>query len=348
MVSAGQLQVREADDSLLAEWDRYVERCPEATFFHRSGWKRVIESCFGHRTYYLYAERAGHIAGILPLVHIDSAIFGRSLKSLAFCVYGGTAASDEAARSALDRATRELGERLDVTSIEYRDLEPRAYPDATKKSGLYVTFRKSIDADPEKNMLAVPRKQRAMIRKGQKFALRSEIDADCARLHRIYAESVRNLGTPVFSRKYFEALRTTFGKDCEILVITKDEEPLAAVMSFYFRDEVLPYYAGDTLQSRELAANDFKYWELMRRAVARGCRVFDYGRSKRDTGPFAFKKNWGFEPSPLAYEHHLYVGDTIPQHNPANPRYRALIGLWRRLPRPIVDTLGPMIVRNLG
>jgi len=348
MVSAGQLQVREADDGLLAEWDRYVERCPEATFFHRSGWKRVIESCFGHRTYYLYAERAGHIAGILPLVHIDSAIFGRSLKSLAFCVYGGTAASDEAARSALDRATRELGERLDVTSIEYRDLEPRAYPDATKKSGLYVTFRKSIDADPEKNMLAVPRKQRAMIRKGQKFALRSEIDADCARLHRIYAESVRNLGTPVFSRKYFEALRTTFGKDCEILVITKDEEPLAAVMSFYFRDEVLPYYGGGTHLARDFAANDFMYWEVMRRACERGYRVFDFGRSKQGTGAFDFKKNWGFPAQPLDYQYILRHGAKVPDLNPLNPKLSVFVNAWKRLPLPLANALGPHIVKYLG
>ena len=124
--------------------------------------------------------------------------------------------------------------------------------------------------------------------------------------------------------------------------------PVSGVLSFYFRDEVLPYYAGDTLAARDLAANDFKYWELMRRACERGLRVFDYGRSKRGTGSFDFKKNWGFEPEPLHYEYRLRKRDTVPQNNPLNPKYRALVAVWRRLPLPVVNALGPHIVRNLG
>ena len=120
------------------------------------------------------------------------------------------------------------------------------------------------------------------------------------------------------------------------------------MLTFYFRDEVLPYYAGDDVKARDLAANDFKYWELMRRACERGCRVFDYGRSKRGTGPFAFKKNWGFQPQPLYYEHRLYKIDAVPQHNPMNPKYRAFIALWRRLPLPIANFIGPYIVKSLG
>jgi FemAB-related protein (PEP-CTERM system-associated) len=124
--------------------------------------------------------------------------------------------------------------------------------------------------------------------------------------------------------------------------------PLSSVLSFYFRDEVLPYYAGDAEAARELAANDFKYWELMRRAAARGYRLFDFGRSKVGTGSFSFKKNWGFVPQPLSYEYRLYRRDEVPQNNPLNPKYRAFIALWRRLPRPVANALGPHIVRNLG
>ena len=119
-------------------------------------------------------------------------------------------------------------------------------------------------------------------------------------------------------------------------------------MSFYFRDEVLPYYAGDTVDARDLAANDFKYWELMRRASERGVRVFDYGRSKRGTGSFDFKKNWGFDATPLAYEFHLLKRETIPENNPLNPKYRAAIAMWRRLPIRVANFLGPHLVRNLG
>jgi hypothetical protein len=125
-------------------------------------------------------------------------------------------------------------------------MAPREYPSAVAKADLYVTFRKQIDSNLDQNLLAIPRKQRAMIRKGQKFGLRSEIDTDSHRLHRVYSESVRNLGTPVFSSRYFDELKREFGSACEFLVVTHGSQAVSAVMSFYFRDEVLPYYGGGT------------------------------------------------------------------------------------------------------
>jgi FemAB-related protein (PEP-CTERM system-associated) len=156
-------------------------------------------------------------------------------------------------------------------------------------------------------------------------------------------------GTPPFSRSYFERLLAVFRDSCEIMTVTDERgSPVSGVLSFYFRDEVLPYYAGDTVEARELAANDFKYWELLRRACERGVRTFDYGRSKRGTGSFDFKRNWGFEPTPLAYEFRLFDRESIPENNPLNPKYRAAIALWRRLPLRVANALGPHVVRNLG
>jgi FemAB-related protein (PEP-CTERM system-associated) len=343
-----ELCIRELDDTRSADWDRFVADCVDATFFHRAGWRSVIERSFGHRTHYLYAERNGAIEGVLPLVHVKSALFGNSLSSLAFCVYGGPAASNPEALDALDRAARALAERLDVAHLEYRHIEKRHYAGAVEKADLYVTFRKPIDADLEKNMLAIPRKQRAMVRKGQKLGLRSEIDADCARLYRVYSESVRNLGTPVFSRRYFDALKQTFAADCEVLTILHENEPVAAVMSFYFRDQVLPYYGGGNTRARDLAANDFMYWEVMRRACERGCRLFDFGRSKRGTGAFDFKKNWGFPAEALAYQYIMRRGDQPPDINPLNPKLQIFVRAWKLLPLPVANLLGPHIVRQLG
>jgi len=160
---------------------------------------------------------------------------------------------------------------------------------------------------------------------------------------------VHRHGTPPFPRHYFASLKEVFGDQCEVMTIIDTRgRPISAVMSFYFRDEVLPYYAGDVTAARDLAANDFKYWELMRRACGRGIRLFDYGRSKRDAGSFNFKKNWGFEPQQLSYEFSLLRASAIPEHNPNNPRYRALIAIWRKLPIGIANAVGPHIVRNLG
>jgi FemAB-related protein (PEP-CTERM system-associated) len=330
-----------------ARWDGFVDSCPQTTFFHRIGWREVLERCFGHRTHYLLAERDTSLVGILPLAEVKSLLFGHALVSLPFCAVAGAAAADEPARQALHDAAVALGERMGVQHLELRNAQVRepGWP----QQGLYAGFRKALAPQVEANLAAIPRKQRAMVRKGIKHALSSELDAGVDRFFALYADNVHRHGTPPLPRRYFEALRKAFGKDVEVLtVVDAGGKPVSSVLSFYFKDEVLPYYAGDCVDARELAANDFKYWELMRRACEKGVRIFDFGRSKQGTGPYDFKRNWGFEPAPLAYEYCLYRRSSIPQNNPLNPRYRALIALWRRLPLPVVNLVGPHLAKSLG
>jgi len=328
------------------KWDQFVLTCPTATFFHRAGWQSVIEGAFRHKTWFLYAESNGEIQGVLPLAEIDSNLFGHSLSALPFCVYGGIAAISDAARDKLDQAAQELACQLKVDYLEYRNLD-RQHPDWPRKE-LYVTFRKAIDPDIEKNMQEIPRKQRAMIRKGIKYGLQSVIDQDTERFYFAYASSVHRLGTPVFSKKYFRLLKQVFADDCEVMTVEKDGRVISSVMSFYFRDEVLPYYGGGTNEARELAANDFMYWELMRRSCERGYKIFDFGRSKLNSGSFSFKKNWGFEPEPLHYEYRLINATKIPDNNPTNPKYQFFIKVWKNMPISLANFIGPHIVKNLG
>ena len=341
------LVVRELDQKTEPAWDRYVDQMPDGTFFHRSGWRSVIEQAFRHRSCYLLAERDGSITGVLPLVHLRSRLFGNTLVSVPFCVYGGPLASDKESADALVGRAVDLMRRVGADAIEFRSRRP-AVAEWPARSDLYATFRKPIAADPEANLKAIPRKQRAMVRKGMQNGLRSHIDGDTARLHRVYAESVRNLGTPVYSARYFRLLAEQFQDCCEILTVVDGDKPIAAVLSFFFRDEVLPYYGGGTAQARQRAGNDFMYWEVMRRASDRGARIFDFGRSKFGTGSFDFKKFWGFTPEPLHYQYKVQPGRTIPDHNPLNPKYRFFIAAWKRLPLPIANLLGPAVVRGIG
>jgi len=328
-------------------WSAFVERCPEATFFHRIEWKEILETIFKHRTHYLLAERADDIVGILPLAEVKSFFFGHSLVSLPFCVYGGSAATDPEAGHALHASAHELAKELRVSHLELRDRTIKE-PDWPRQD-LYVTFRKEILPDVEANMLAIPRKQRAMVRKAVQRGLRAEFDAGVDRFFDLYADNVHRHGTPALAKRYFAALKEIFGEDCKVLtVLDPQRRAISSVVTFYFRDEALPYYAGDDERARELAGNDFKYWALLENACTRGYRIFDYGRSKQGTGSFAFKKNWGFEPSPLAYEYALLRGNQLPENNPMNPKYRALIAGWRRLPIGLANTIGPHIVRGLG
>jgi FemAB-related protein (PEP-CTERM system-associated) len=342
--------IRPLEDIDAAAWDAFVEAHPDGTFFHRAAWSGVIAKAFGHRTHYVCTERDGAITGVLPLARVKTMLFGDSLISVPFCVYGGPLASDADSAAALTTHAADLLEKTGASAVEFRHRDNAGCVDGDwlERPDLYVTFRKPIEADNEKNMKAIPRKQRAMVRKGIQNNLRSVADHDAALLHGIYAESVRNLGTPVFSRRYFTMLADVFRDDCDIVTVMDGENAIASVMNFYFRGEVLPYYGGGTSAARQRAANDFMYWEVMRRAADRGCRMFDFGRSKIGTGSHDFKKNWGFTPENLRYRYKLAPGASIPDHNPLNPKYRLFIAGWKQLPLAVANAIGPSIVRGLG
>lgn len=345
--AADELRVGCLQDANDPEWDSFVKTQPLGTFFHLSGWKAVVEESLNHRCHYLFARQAGKVVGVLPLTHVRSRLFGSSLISNGFCVYGGPVTDDPAALQALDAAAIELAKDLQVERIEYRLRQP-LHPNWHCNRATYVTFRKQIDRDPMKELLAIPRKQRAMVRKGMKHGLRGVVDQDVCRLYPLYAESVRNLGTPVLGRRYFECLKSVFANKSEVITVVSDGQPLTSVLSFFFRDEVLPYYGGGCSAARECAANDFMYWEVMRHACEAGLRTFDFGRSKVCTGSFAFKRHWGFEPEPLYYENHLVRTARVPEINPLNPKYALMIAAWKRLPLGIANTIGPYVARELA
>jgi FemAB-related protein (PEP-CTERM system-associated) len=214
-----------ADASSAARWDAFVMSCPQATFFHRAGWQRILQDVFRHDTYFLYAEVDDRIEGVLALAHVKSLLFGHSLVSLPFAVYGGVAASSPEAADALERSAQELGRQLGVAHLEMRNVSPR-HADWPSQD-LYVTFRKGILPDPEANLLAIPRKQRAMVRKGIARGLRSEIDPDIDRFFALYADNVHRHGTPGLPKRYFRTLQREFGADCDVQIVTGCQRPSA-------------------------------------------------------------------------------------------------------------------------
>lgn len=328
-------------------WVGFVAACPSATLFHRIEWKQVIERIFRHRVHYLVAERDDGIAGVLPLAEVRSRLFGHAVVSLPFCVYGGAASETPAVVGALHEAARKLTVKLGAGHLELRNRV--ATQTAWPRQDLYATFRKPIHADDDANFKSIPSKRRNMVRKASRNELRVEIDHNVDRFFPLYADNVHRHGTPPLPKRYFEFVAAMLGQDHEILtVVDGSGRALSSAFLLYFRDEISPYYVGDCPAARALSANDFMYWEIFRHAARRGCRTFDWSRSKGGTGSFEYKKLWGFEPTPLHYEYALIKRDTVPQNNPLNPKFRAMIALWQRLPRPVVNAIGPHVVRNLG
>jgi FemAB-related protein (PEP-CTERM system-associated) len=317
------------------------------SLFHRPAWLLAVERGTGQRACGLAAERTGALTGWLPLSEVHSPIFGRMLASSGFAVEGGVLAAGEGTAEALCRAAEELARRLACSTIELRG--GVAPPDWRVRADSHCGFAADLATEDEGLLLAIPRKQRAEVRKGleQDLAVQTGADAeDRAAHYAVYAESVRNLGTPVFPRSLFEAALEAL--DGDILTIRHRGTPVASVLSFYHAGAVMPYWGGGTHAARRLRANERMYYELMLHARRRGCTRFDFGRSKTGSGAWAFKKNWGFEPEPLAYATWTVPGAKPRDADPTSARHAARIALWRRLPLPLATRLGPPIARGLG
>ena len=333
-------------------WDAYVAAHPAATPFHSRAWCEAVAKATGHRCHLVAARNAaGILTGILPLHHIRSPLFGQALVGSGFAVGGGLLADDPLVAATLAQGAADMAKSLGVPSIELRGGHLPGGEGWSREEGVYAGFTRDLAADDDAELLAIPRKQRAEVRKvlDSELTVTSGTHAAERRDHyRIYATSVRNLGTPVFPKALFDAVLDAFGDDADILTVRENGTAVASVLSLYWRGAVMPYWGGGLAEARRLRANELMYFALMRHAWARGCTRFDFGRSKVGTGPFAYKKNWGFEPRPLAYARWLAPGETARDTNPNSAKYRLQVDLWKKMPLWAANRLGPLIARGLG
>ena len=334
------------------EWDAYVAGHDAATPFHSRAWCEAVSAATGHRCHPLAARGAdGAITGLLPLHHVRSPLFGQALVASGFAVDGGILADDAATADGLADAAADLARSLGVPSVELRG---GGVPDGKgwrREDGVYAGFARDLAADDDAELLAIPRKQRAEVRKALAGPLSVTTGRDAAERrdhYRVYAESVRNLGTPVFPKALFDAILDAFGDAADILTVRAGDTPVASVLSLYWRGTVMPYWGGGTFAARGLRANERMYYALMNHARAKGCSRFDFGRSKVGTGPWSYKKNWGFEPQPLVYARWLAPGETPRDTNPNSAKYRLQVNLWKKLPLWAANRIGPLIARGLG
>ena len=331
--------------------DAFVRAHPDATPFHLTGWSIGVAGGCGQTSHYLVAEGAAQqVAGVLPLTEIRSALFGRALVSAGFAVDGGILAADPGTALRLAEAAWPLAERLRCPTLELRG-GPAPGEGWVIDHTTYVGFSRDLAADDAGDLAAIPRKQRAEVRKALASGLSIAVgrgDAALRAHYAVYSQSVRNLGTPVFPPALFREVIAELGDAADILTVFDGATPVASVLSLYFNNTVYPYWGGGTFAARSLRANDRMYVALMAHARSRGCTRFDFGRSKVGTGAAAFKKNWGFDPVPLDYAVRTADGAAPREINPLSPRYRLQVRAWQKLPLWLANALGPMISRGLG
>lgn len=340
------------DPNEAARLEAFVAAHPQGTPFHRPAWLLAVSAGTGNDAMALVAERRGDVVAYLPLSRIQSPIFGSLLASSGFAVDGGLLAAAGHGREQIYEILEQLAERFSCPAIELRGgLLPQGRPGWALKTTSHAGFVAPLAPDEEAQLAWIPRKQRAEVRKGLANPLEVDVgvsERDRAAHYTVYAESVRNLGTPVFPRALFDAVLDRFGDQADILTVRHEGVPVASVLSLYHKGSVLPYWGGGAWAARALRANDRMYFELMLHARRRGCNRFDFGRSKTGSGAYHFKRNWGFEPEPLTYAAWTAPGARPRDADPTSAKHALQIALWRRLPLAVANRLGPWISRGLG
>jgi FemAB-related protein (PEP-CTERM system-associated) len=337
--------VRPFDQAIAEHWDRFVKSQATGSFFMLSGWKRVIENTFGYRSCYCYVARDNEITAVAPLFLVSNWVVGRCLISVPFGVYGGICAQDpESAQILLEHLKRYAAE----AGVDYLELRARGGPlfEDFYANSLYATFTTPLSKDIEANLKRLPKDTRYMIRKAQKAGLEAHHGWEQLEdFYPLFANNLRNHGTPAIPRDLLDHLAEEFRDSLDLMMVYCGSKPVAGVISFIFGDTIMPYYAGTSPKTGRLAANNFMYWEVIKSAAEAGIRTFDFGRSKRGTGSFAFKTQWNMSLEPLNYQTHLIKRKTVPNFSPLNPKFQLAARIWRRLPLQFTITVGPRVVR---
>jgi len=325
-------------------WEAFVSSTPAATGYHEWAWRTVIEQSFGHEAIYLMARDEGRVLGVLPIVQIKSLLFGRTMTSLPFLNYGGVLAESEHAANALVEKAAQLARGRGVGHVELRHIE-RRFPDLPCKQHK-VTMKLALQPGMWERL---DRKVRNQVRKAEKSELvATRGGAELAgEFYTVFTRNMRDLGTPVYARRFFEEILNAFPGRARVIVVRLKDRPIAAGLTFRTRNTVEIPWASSIRDFNNLCPNHLLYWTALEAAVADGCETFDFGRSTPDEGTYKFKEQWGAEPVRLHWEYRLLHDGRLPDQSPKNPKFRLMIETWKRCPLWLTNALGPHIVRSI-
>lgn len=328
-----------------AAWDRFVRAQRGWTHFHLYGWRHVTARVFGHECPYLAATADGQLAGVLPLVRVRTPLFGHYLISMPFVNYGGPLGSESAVR-ALGVAARALAERDGVKLLELRCRA--AAPLDLTVSHRKITVVLDLAGGAEAVWKRLHSKVRNQVLRPQKEGVTVRFGADqLDAFYAVFARHMRDLGTPVQSRRLFAAIVDAFGDDVWLGAAYLAERPVAAGFGFRWGDEVEMTWASALAAYSRIAPNMLLYWSFIERAAGAGITTFNFGRCTPGSGTHRFKRQWGGRDEPLWWYQAGATGAEAATPSPDDARYRWGPLLWKHLPVPLATWLGPRIVRGI-
>lgn len=337
------------DEAGAREWDAFVDAHADGSPYHHEFVRRFVAEAFGHRSCYLAARRGRRLAGVLPLVQIKSALFGCYFVSLPFFNYGGILAEDDAAREALLEAAAGRCRFAGARHIELRHVRPYEHlglPARTAKVAMVLDLPRTA-GELLKQLAGRVRNQ---VKQSQLACLTVE-EGQSDKLddfYRVFVANMRDLGTPTYPRRFFAAFLRHMGDRARIYIARHPNgRPAAASLTITWRGRTEVPWASSVRAYNPLRPNNLLYWTMIERAIERGEREFDFGRSTEGGGTYRFKAGFGAKPRPFFWHYWLPRGGALPELNPENPKFKVAIRVWQLLPVPLTRLLGPRIVRGL-
>ncbi|HRD65452.1 MAG TPA: FemAB family PEP-CTERM system-associated protein [Candidatus Competibacter sp.] len=330
-------------------WNAFVQAADDATCYHQAGWKEVIENTFGHKTFYLISEDGSKkIKGILPLVQLKSLLFGNFLVSLPYFNYGGACVSNQEGLRDLLNEAKIIAAETNAKYIEFRHARHLYEELPVKKTK--VAMELALPEDAEQLLKLFPSKLRSQIKKPQKEGMSSKIGKidEVENFYAVFSQNMRDLGTPVYSIKFFKNILKTFPDSTWICTVSlKSGLPVASAFLVGFKGKLEIPWASSLRKYNSLSPNMLLYWSVLKFACESGFRIFDFGRSTPGEGTYRFKEQWGAKPVQLYWHYWLKQDAVLPELNPKNPKYQVAIRLWQKMPVPLTRVLGPIIVKNI-
>jgi FemAB-related protein (PEP-CTERM system-associated) len=340
------IELLRAEDE--CEWDAFVHAHPSASIYHLAAWRHLVADVFGHPSHHLMArDEHGTVTGVLPLVRIKSRLFGHYMVSLPYLDYGGPLGVDEETERELMHAAGAIAGEHGAGHVEFRGVvaqEP-SWPTRTDK----VTLRRPLAENEEELWKSLSRGRRRQVKKASDG--KSEVRIGGAELlgdfYAVFAENMRDLGTPVYDQAFFASMLARFPEATRIVAVRREGRAAGAAFLIGFRDRLEVPWVSTRRSMNAHYVNTLLYWELLRYAVSAGYREFDFGRSSLDSGTYAFKRQWGAEPVQLSWQYWLAPGRGMPGLTPNSPKFRLAVRAWQQLPLALANRLGPRLVKDL-
>jgi serine/alanine adding enzyme len=345
----GNIIIDDIDPLDAVAWDAFVINYKDSSLYHLSSWRKIIKNVFGHDSYYLCNKNdLGNITAVLPLIHLKSSIFGSFLVSMPYFNYGGCLANNVSDRVLLHERAIEIAKKVSASHIEFRDVGEIGILDMPERTDK-VSMRLGLPDEVDKLWASLGSKLRSQIKRPlRENPVVKTGGADLLNdFYKVFARNMRDLGTPVYSKVFFMEILKAFEGSCHLVVVYKDNSPVAAGFLIGYKGMMEIPWASSLREFNKYGFNMLMYWEALKLSIEKSCHVFDFGRSSKDSGTFRFKKQWGSSPVQMSWHYWKKDGGGIPMLNPSNPKYKLAINMWKRLPVPIANQIGPLIVKNL-